>query len=271
MAQHVFDIDRRRVFPHHKDMFSYHPDPRILDETVEEEEQKQTASGVAALEAYGPLNQRAQPNTLYHRSLNSFNDPLSVYFVLDTIVNSMRGVYLRPWYVVAELQRVAPQIHWTPGVVGRIMKGFEALCFALYIEDQLLEDDQYIIVPDADGMNEEEIERQMRLRLPFAMGRDAKGRFYIVDPEGGNEGLLWLMQARKIWLKLAREDMRSEGEGDFQTNWGNVQTSVEWFMEVLTEPVRPARAYRNQLGGGATFKTPTPQEYALDWKANHGS
>jgi hypothetical protein len=254
MAQHVFEKDGRRVFPHHRDEHRmYIPEPFVVEANVAELQEKGLPNDLDILTRHGDLQKRADPQMLYHRPPNSFNDPMSVYFVLDAICESRRGTYLRPWYLVDYLNRQVPQIHWTAGVVGRIMSGFFHLCEEMYINDDVV--DEYLLPKQEFDTAEERHEAQLRV-LPFAQGRDSLGRFYVLDPEGGNEGLLWMLMARRIWLELAEQAMVDDGDGHHGRNWGGEQAPTDYFMAHFSERAREARPFRNQLQGGATFQRP---------------
>ena len=253
MAQHVFEKDGRRVFPHHRDARQYVPEPFIVEQTVTEMKDKGLPNDLDILTRHGDLQRRADPQWLFHRPPNSFNDPISVYFVLDALCESRRGTYIRPWYIVDQLNKQVPQIYWTPGVVGRIMAGFYHLCEEMYINDDI--DNEYLLPKEEFDTGEERQEAQRRV-LPFAQARDALGRFYVIDPEGGNEGLVWLLMARQIWLDLAEQAMVDDGDGRHGANWGKEQAPTDYYSEHFEERAREARAFRNQLQGGATFARP---------------
>jgi hypothetical protein len=257
MTEKVFQVDKRRVFPHHRDMYGYAGDPHVVAQTVAEEEESGGSSVQDALQRHGALNRRADPGRLYHRSANSFNDPMSVYYVLDAIVESKRGTYLRPSYLVNHLQTAVPHIYWSNGVVGRIMAGWFHLCEEMYINDDI--NGEYIIVPD-DEEDEQEAARRL---LPWAQARDSQGRFYVLDPEGGDEGLLWLLMARAEFLKLATQAMQDDEEGENGKNWGKEMAPTDYFAAVMEERVRPAHTYRAQLSPATLARVSTPPKTGI--------
>jgi len=246
MSESVFDTDKRKVFPLHTDQYQFQTDFRAVGAVIEEIHEREAESGLEALQKYGALNERPESKTLFHKAVNSFNDPISVYFVLDALVTSERATYLRPSYLVAYLRRQVPQFKWTIGVVGRILAGFNAMAEELYLVDS----DEHIVADDSDAAK--------RL-LPFAQARDSQSRFYVIDPEGGDEGLLWLMQCRKIWLDLALQSMEDDDRNQPKANWGNEYSPAEYYMNHIEEPARNAVAYRAQLGGAQTYRGYRPQ------------
>jgi hypothetical protein len=244
---HFLQRDRRKIFPFHRDQQGYTGDASIVRDTIVDLSENGGEQSQEALKKHGSLNRRGDRSAMFHRTKNSFNDPLSVYFVLDAIVESARGVYLRPSYLVHYLNDHVPQIWWNNGVVGRIMAGFSHLCMQLYFDDDF--SNEYLL---------EEHRDEAAKKAPFAQGRDAQGRFYVVDPEGGDEGLLWLLQARQIWLDLAIVSMQDDAAGTPGENWGKAEAPYDYFVEHLDEPVRDAKAFRAQLGGAQTFKDRRP-------------
>lgn len=249
-TEHLFEGDSRRVFPHHRDGYSYTGDPFVVEATIQDVKVKGTEAGADALRDFGPLNERAVRENLFHRTPNSFNDPMAVYFVLDAICESRRGIYLRPIYLVHFLTEQVPQFYWSVGVVGRIMAGFYHQCEEMYINDDI--NDDYIHV---DEDVEDKHDAALRL-LPFSQGRDSRGRFYVLDPEGGDEGLLWMLQARQKFLKEAMKAQEDDGVGKYKENWGKWSAPTDYFAEFMEHRTRPAGAYRNQLQGGASFQRP---------------
>ncbi len=228
---------------------------------------KSTESGTAATQKYGALNERADQYSLYHKVPASFNDPMSVYFVLDALVNSARGTYLRPTYIVAFLRVHIGQFYWSNGVVGRIMAGLNGVCREVYLKE---EGNAYIIDSHGrqrDGSEPEIEEDEREHHLPFAQGRDSKGRYYVIDPQGGNEGLLWLLQCRKLFLREARQSMKDDDTGRFRENWGGELGPTEYYYQQIDGPARTAVAFRNQLQGDVNFTQPTAEARKMKFDA----
>lgn len=254
MTEHFLERDKRKIFPHHHDGGGYNADEYVVEELIATETEKGGESTQYALKSHGVLSRRGNPRQMYHRSKNSFNDPLSVYFVLDAICESKRGIYLRPAYLVHYLNDNVPQIWWNNAVVGRIMAGFFHLCTENYWNDDI--DNEYLKAHDTE---------QAQILQPFAMGRDSKGRFYVLDPEGGNEGLLWMLQARQTWLILAMDSIADDRDGRPGANWGKENAPTDYYMEHHPARARNAKAFRAQLGGAATFqRLARPTEKGLE-------
>jgi hypothetical protein len=251
---------KAKTFPYHVDGLAYYPDMEAVTRELTDIESKDTDSGKMALSVHGSLKERADPYSLYHKVPASFNDPISVYFVLDVIVNSQRGIYLRPAYVTAFLREHIGQFYWSTGVVGRIMAGLSTVCADVYLNEQ--PEGEYLVTergPRKDGAAVAFDEEDLYHHVPFANGRDSHGRYYVLDPQGGNEGLLWLLQARKLFLQEARQSMRDDGVGRNRDNWGNENSAADYYAQHLGAPARSGIAFKNQLQGGAMPFPPRTQ------------
>jgi hypothetical protein len=138
-----------------------------------------------------------------------------------------RGLYIRPHYLLPELQRDYPQYWWNNRALGRILSGISAA-----------NGEDYLMGHESQARNR-----------PIGKGRDAKGVYYCIDPKGGNEGILWLLRAREKTMKLALGVMEAEQRGTFDFSLG-------------TE-AQPSEQYVVWLGDSWT-RTPTNYEAQCD-------
>lgn len=151
-----------------------------------------------------------------------FNDPLCLYAILEQLVISRPGIYVRAEYLDQPLTHTYPQYFWPVGTIGRMMAGLSSTCQVEY-------------------------EPVAQYQVPFDHGRDARGTYYVIDPMGGDEGFLWLLRCRNIMLEKVQEHISHEMRGDFE--WGGVgwtQPSVlyyDWFADTR---IRDADAYKSQ-------------------------
>ena len=99
------------------------------------------------------------------------------------------------------------------------------------------------------------------------------GKYYVVDPLGGNEGLLWLLQARRIFLDKAIHYMQDEQRGIYMgksTEWGEDSTSTGYYANAVTAPARNPVAYHNQLQAGAQFRVSAAPMRAIKFGSREG-
>lgn len=244
---------KAKNFPLHTDGYAYVPDRSAPQECVDEIFDKGTEISADLKEDWPDLLHPPVHKTWFHRVMASFNDPLAVYFVLDALTHSMRGIYLRPLYVCHYLQQAAPQFYWDPSLVGRIMSGLETTCWRAYVEYQA--PGEYIPAEHGDGTALTEDE--MRIEIPFAKGRDSKGKYYVLDPRGGDEGLLWLLQARERFYELSKTMLDGEKQGDWTSGRGKALTPVDWYYEVIEEPARDVPEFQ-RTRTGRPFKKAIP-------------
>jgi hypothetical protein len=240
----VFPV-QTKSFPLHKDPYAFVYDTAVPAELIDEVTEKNLpdAMGTISLPHFQHGNRHKQ---WYHKTQAAFNDPLSAYFVLDAMVNSERGTYLRPLYLCQFLQTAVVQFYWTPTLIGRIMSGLEGACYSAYVEDSPGE-----FIPDTHANGDKLPESEVRAEIPFAKGRDSKGKYYVIDPRGGNEGVLWLMAARAAFYEKSQMSINGEKFGDFEAGRGNALTPVEWYKVVIPDTARDVQEYQNNKAGAA--------------------
>jgi hypothetical protein len=200
---------RPKMFKQHADNYQYYADRQAMENEIEEIRSKEI--GVVN-EAFGSsFYPEPKYARVYRMKQAQFNDVVCLYALLDILCVSKRGIYIRPEYLEGILSRQYPQYHWPVGTIGRMMAGLRATCQVEY----------------------EEAEDH---RLPFDKGRDAKGKYYVIDPMGGDEGLLWLLRCRKVILGKVQDVMAQEAAGDFESGRvGFTQPSVlyyDWFADL---------------------------------------
>jgi hypothetical protein len=217
-------LGRPKQFVLHNDAHQYYPDIGALKTTIERvRDQDIEAVNAAFGQAWYPV---PSARRLYRKHKAKFNDPICVYAVLEMCIQSQVGTYLRPEYLLDILSREYPLYYWDAGGVGRMMSGLYATCGGEYI--------------DAPAH-----------QLPFDKGRDARGKYYVVDPVGGDEGRLWLLRCRNIVLEKATALMARQLVGDFaEPDAGLVQPGNlygEWFADTR---IRDAQNYIAQMRPG---------------------
>jgi hypothetical protein len=105
-------------------------------------------------------------------------------------VKQQRGTYIRPHYLMPRLRDLAPQYSWETRSLGRLLSGLNV---AAAVEYDIWDDPH---------------------KPPFGKGRDARGTYYVIDPLGGNEGLMWLLNCRKVMMRRVEGVMVAESHGD---------------------------------------------------------
>lgn len=201
-------LGRPKQFVLHADAHQYYPDIGALKQTIL---QAQEADMDVLNKAFG-ASWYPEPRVkrLYRKNKAKFNDPICVYAVIELLLQSQPGVYLRPEYFLDILAREYPLYHWTSDTVGRLLSGLHTACGTEYFDAPVHQ-------------------------LPFDKGRDARGKYYVIDPMGGNEGRLWLLRCRNIVLEKAVLLMNRQLGGDFTeddpglTQPGNLYQ--EWFAD----------------------------------------
>jgi len=115
-------LGRPKTFLLHKDAYQYYPDDGMLAETIARVRDTEIESVNAEL---GAEWYPKKPRPFYRRVRAQFNDPFCVFAVLDALVRSQRGIYIRPYYLLNDFALWYPQYYWEAGIIGRIMS---AIC-----------------------------------------------------------------------------------------------------------------------------------------------
>lgn len=220
---------QRAVYPLHTDNFQYMPDvrvqPGVLGSLKSEGRypEEDMVTFKVAMDHKGPL---------YRKQHSSYNDPICIFYVADALLKVPRGHYVRPRYMIPYLRESFPQYYWSENSVGRIVAGIHGACKEMY--------DEHLVDPQTNEYDDK--------RTPFASGRDSKGRYYVIDPKGGTEGVLWLTALRSNAFKWSRLLMTAEANGDFENEYtGTQNTGREFVMEFAPDPIRGGLAYQSQL------------------------
>lgn len=218
---------QRASFPLHEDNFQYSPDVRVQPGVLASLKEE----GRYPEEEMAPyLVAVAHGNSLYRKKQATFNDPIAIFYVLDAILKTPRGHYIRPRYLIPYLRDNHRQYYWSEVSIGRIVAGIHGTCREVY--------EEHI---EMDTGTDEKF-------LPFASGRDSKGRYYVVDPKGGSEGILWLTAFRSNAHKQSRLLMTAEASGDFEAEGilGHSVVGWDYMLEFAPTAIRSVSAYHAQ-------------------------
>jgi len=213
-----------KMYPLHYDAWQYYPDHAAVQEAVDnafEGEVQEIVQGLGRDPLRPPKYKRP-----YRKIKAQFNDPICTFALTDLLIQMQRGIYVRPGYLRDLLNNRWPQYVWSNSLVGRMLAGMVRVCQSMYPE-----------------VGEKE--------TPLARGRDSKGNYWVIDPKGGNEGLLWLVRARRIFADLCGELMDREAV-----------MRVEALEGSLTEYERPEALYREVL----SFRLRGPGNYEASWR-----
>lgn len=208
---------REKAFPLHYDAWGYYPDHHAarveLDTGLPD-------AVVAALPAH-PLRE-AKHKHLYRKIKAAFNDPICSYALIDILLQMQRGIYIRPGYIKDLLNNRWPQYVWSNQLLGRMLGGLCTHVQKVYSE-----------------VDERE--------APIARGRDSKGNYWVIDPKGGNEGLLWLVRAREVFLTLSEDIMAREAVmrvEALEESTHDYQKPEEFYEDVLSFRIRQEPYYQ---------------------------
>ena len=201
----------KKAFPLHVDSGQYYPDEAAVKALIDEQSELESVlEGMDSSFMPPPRLKR-----YYRRHNAQMNDPIALFYVVEMIIRQQRGTYIRPYYLAPTLSREQPLYYWGVRAIGRMLSGLSSACKEEYREintSSMLED----------------------RALPFAKGRDAKGVYYVTDPLGGTEGVLWLMNVRKVLMKMIDTLMEAEIRGNFNFTLGNKGT--EGYEQNLASP-----------------------------------
>lgn len=156
----------------------------------------------------------------------TFNDPRVCEIVVDYCLMTDVQTYVRAIHACNHLKGAYPQWYWDVSVMGRVLAGIRSAC-----EEDYRNANSWVEDPGD---------------IPFAMGRDGMGRFYVIDPLGGNEGRLWLWALRGVLHKLAAQQQFADLMGEFKAHHAH-DVNAGWLSEVSPGPIRTKDAYEGQL------------------------
>ncbi len=243
-------LTTKKTYPIHKDAHQYiwDADAPLLE--YQDALSKDIESINAAFENVSTVNPRTP--TLYRKQHPNFNDPMTLYYLLTALLETKRGIYIRPSYLVGRLDVIAPQWLWDTAIVGRMVAGLWEACIENYLDE---EDDKGMPYVMPNHGNDTPRDEKDRLRdLPFAMGRDVRGKYYVIDPQNGNEGILWLLQFRLTARKLSLQAMQREVDGVLGYNQGKAVVPSAIYLEWSPDPIRSGQAYQYSQTPGKRFK-----------------
>ena len=236
-------VDRQKAFPNHRDAFSLVPDPVGMEALTK----RAIEGGIESVErSFEDVNPHRRFPKFYRKHTPNFNDPMVLYYLLDALYTSQPGTYLRPTYISARLSKTAPMYAWNVDAVGRMMAGLWEACIENYLD---AEDDQgmeYIPSTRGDGR---EIPDKFRMRhLPLARGRDAMGKYYVLDPDMTIEGRLWILKFRKVAADLSYKAMMDEKDGDLGAGMGKTFLPSTFYLSLSPDPIGSAQYFRRRDG-----------------------
>jgi len=229
-----------KAFPLHKDVWAYYPDGHAAKEAYKDAKEKQLEEVMDALGDSNPFPQ-TQPLVPFRKHKAQYNDPICVLGLLDALLLSQRGIYIRPGYLLDTLNRKFPHYYWSTQIVGRMLAGLNEVSKNIH-----------------DGEIRE---------VPFARGRDSKGNYYVMDPKGGNECLLWFIKVRQVTVDRVQNLMRAEAGGNFEVGlwasaYGDNQPAacyMDWF-----ETTTLVRSGANYMAQWDTSKPLAPSQDRID-------
>ena len=238
-----------KAYPSHRDGFSFavEPDcaPRVWNQWMENANPsfKTSFSDINPFQKWPRFYRKLQPN---------FNDPMVLFYMLDALVQSREYTYIRPSELVSYLNNVAPMYFWTTDLVGRIISGI----YEASVETFLDEDDErgMAYVPSMSGDKVPLTDEQRKRLLPFAKGRDGRGKYYIIDPQNGGAGRLWLLKFRHIAAQHAFKAMQMEADGDLGANQGKAQSPGVYYTSMSPDPISSAQSHFASLRPGVKPK-----------------
>jgi hypothetical protein len=234
---------QRAAYPLHQDNYIFQPDAKVLSGVIDQ--LKEEGRWPEELEQY--RFSFKDHRGFFHKTQASFNDPMSIFYVLDMVVKSQRGHYIRPGYLTPALRDLVPAFYWNANVVGRILAGIQVACEWEYGSDHAIQ--------SHENENGERAEAYDKTWVPFAKGRDAKGAYYVIDPRGGNEGLLWLAALRSRFYQLSEMLMRNEQAGEFDPEGiiGKGMVAHDFISEHAPGAIRSKAGYLAQVHPGRRF------------------
>lgn len=193
----ALQVQNSKTFPGARDRNEYlrHPDiVQMAIESLPADQQKQFLD---------PLDQIPDfADRLKHRTRSGFNDPMSVFLVIDAMLSAFPGSYLRSMYLSLWLNRNRPDFIWEPITVGRIMGEIVDVAAETF-----------------EGME----------RFPVDRGTDWRGHYIVIDPDGGYTGRLWLYKLRQRLIEKCQALLDAEFDGEVPARsdsvWFDVDTS----------------------------------------------
>jgi hypothetical protein len=241
-------IDRQKSFPMHRDGHALVIDNSGIDTITRRAVSEGVESIQRTFENENPF--KRFPNFFRKMSPN-FNDPMVLYYLLDALYITQPGSYIRVPYVTQYLNDARPMYAWTVDLVGRMMAGLWETAIENYLDEVDGDGMEYIPSKNGDG---EEIPEAKRLKhLPFALGRDSSGKYYVIDPDGTIEGRLWLLRFRMIAGDLAYRARVDEQDGHIGAGMAKCHTPASYYIPISPDPIGSAQFFRRR-DADATFR-----------------
>ena len=232
-------IDRMKAYPSHRDPFAFTMGNGLYKDQFDSLMADGPESFKRSFEEKKPF---IKVPRFYRKMKPNFNDPMTLYYILDILVDSAPNTYIRPTYLVPYLNERAPMFYWTVDLVGRMMAGLWECSIQTYLDEEDEGGMLYIADKTGDG---EDIPQARRMRqLPFALGRDGRGKYYVVDPNNGVEGRFWLIEFRRRIIRLCYEAMQAERDGDLGKHKATNNTPLDFYIGLSPDPILSAQAFR---------------------------
>lgn len=225
-----------KMYPLHQDTHGWYPDRGKMLQTLKDVQEQDLAEVEAAFPNHRFIGELKVPRP-YRRHKALWHDPVVLYAVVQALIDTQRGIYIRPGYLINFLNENWPLYYWSAAAIGRIISGLNSACESEY-----------------NPMGHKE----KMTRLPLSKGRDSKGNYYVIDPVGGNEGLLWLSKVRNILVDKIHEVMGLEAQGIFDDSPLMNTSPNQHYPEILEgSSVRSPANYESQMRPGETFGVST--------------
>ena len=211
-------------FPLHYDGWQFYPDYGAAQEALDA---TWTAGIAEVVEELGDKPFRLPKyKSLYRKIRARHDDPIVYYAILNMLVQCQRGLYIRSSYLQTLLNQQYPQYVFSVSMIGRVLGGLSSHVAQMY--------------PEVD-----------EAEVPFARGRDTRGFYWVVDPVGSEEGLLWLIRARDLFMYECEALMKREAAMSVE--------SLENSLYVVNKP-------EDVFDLICSFRIRSPENYRASWR-----
>lgn len=244
------NLRQAKDFNLHADHWRWAPDPKGALDAWQGVQQQDLGEVIARFGDGQNMRPALKVRRAYRRRKPVFTDVVAILAVVEALVDTQRGIYIRAPYLVQHLNETSPLYFWTSSSIGRILSGLEAACGEYYRD-----------------LSHKDILTQKQ--IPFAKGRDSKGQYYVTDPMGGNEGLLWLLSVRLYLVEQVNELMMNESVGQWSEKGidgesGGWTSANNLYVEKFEgTKVRSTTNYMAQWEPGQRFKPPASGQRLL--------